>query len=251
MRIIRISDKQLREAIGDVPFDYLTDNDMPEFAGNAEISPSGKIDGDERGIPMSTDMVGDMLAPSSGRFPNSYGYGRGIREAYGSDGQENYPNQDEDGDGINNFYDDLTNNTLDNNNADDDTTITSETILRKMDNLLNAVEQSGVNSRVQAAIATAILNGINGNRGGFNNTTTVIPTIISQRITDFINAFHNAKMEHRVQTAITNKILDSLDLENLARSTAGKLAINAKNNKKTPSENKSLQLHTKAKSKFK
>ena len=159
MKIIKLSPKQIREAVGDVPFDFLSDNDIPEYSGNRNIEVANKLNKDEYGDPITSDDVADTEANVGySRYTSSYGYGGGrLREAQGQDGQENYPDQDTDNDGITNFYDNNANNTLDDNDPTNNTTVVPNTVLQRIDLLLNTVAQENLNIRQQYMVAAQIL----------------------------------------------------------------------------------------------
>ena len=163
MRIIRLTEKQLREATNDVPFEYLSDDTTPQYSGNRNIEVANKIDSDEYGDPVTADKVANTLANIGyTRYTSSFGYGGGrLREAQGQDGQDNYPDQDKDNDGITNFYDNNANNTLDDNDPTNNTTVVPNTVLQRIDLLLNTAAQENLNIRQQYMVAAQILDKLN------------------------------------------------------------------------------------------
>lgn len=161
MRIIKLTERQLREAQNDTPFQYLSDNTTPQYSGNRNIEVANKVNANEFGNPgqNTTDDIADTKANVGySRYSSSFGYcGGRIHEAEGQDGQENYPDQDVDDDGITNFYENFANNTLDDENPQNNTTVVPNTILQKVDILLNAIKQAELNPRQQAMIASKIM----------------------------------------------------------------------------------------------
>jgi hypothetical protein len=160
MKIIRLTEKQLREATGDVPFEYLDDNDTKSYSGNNAITAVGKIEQDEYGDP-TQNKTDDIARTQSSILPYRIRYStvRNVREAYGADGQENYPDVDTDKDGINNFYDNvnMSNNSLETNSSVDDTTEIPTSILQKVDNLINSIKQCNLMPKKQAQIVAKII----------------------------------------------------------------------------------------------
>lgn len=158
MKIVRLTEKQIREVYGD-DFNYISDDTTPQYGGNTYITSTGKMDDEEFGDPLYTDEL-DVMAPQG------YWYGwhyrnTPIHEAYGQDGQENTPNQDTDNDGIKNYWDNVTNNTLDDGDDKTNLTVIPPSILQKTDTLIQAISNTNLNVRQQYMIAARIMDALN------------------------------------------------------------------------------------------
>lgn len=89
MKIVRLTEKQIREVYGD-DFNYISDDTTPQYGGNTYITSTGKMDDEEFGDPLYTDEL-DVMAPQG------YWYGwhyrnTPIRENTHGDNQEEYSN---------------------------------------------------------------------------------------------------------------------------------------------------------------
>lgn len=94
MRLIKITEKQLREVEG---FNYFSGSDTPNGDGNTHISVGGRYDGNEMAKPIdSNDIASSETANSYNRYyDRSHGITRNLREDIDE-------NQDLDGDNDNN-----------------------------------------------------------------------------------------------------------------------------------------------------
>jgi len=94
MRLIKITEKQLREVEG---FNYFSGSDMPNGDGNTHISVGGRYDGNEMAKPIDgNDIASSETANSYNRYyDRSHGITRNLRE-------DIVENQDLDGDNDNN-----------------------------------------------------------------------------------------------------------------------------------------------------
>lgn len=89
MKIVRLTEKQIREVYGD-DFNYISNDTTPQYGGNTYITSAGKMDDEEFGDPLYTDEL-DVMAPQG------YWYGwhyrnTPIRENTHGDNQEEYNN---------------------------------------------------------------------------------------------------------------------------------------------------------------
>lgn len=94
MRLIKITEKQLREVEG---FNYFSGSDTPNGDGNTHISVGGRYDGNEMAKPIDgNDIASSETANSYNRYyDRSHGITRNLREDIDE-------NQDLDGDNDNN-----------------------------------------------------------------------------------------------------------------------------------------------------
>lgn len=72
-KIIKLTERQLREAENRL-FSYSLDSDVPNCAGNSEISVGGKLNNREMGEPKDADYISNELTPQGyGRYWHGYG----------------------------------------------------------------------------------------------------------------------------------------------------------------------------------
>ena len=75
-RIIKITNRQLKEATGVNAFNTIQGTDVPGYSGTKEISTGGYLDDNELAEPTTTDDYADTMAPQSCYY-RSLGYGSG------------------------------------------------------------------------------------------------------------------------------------------------------------------------------
>ena len=131
-RLIRVTKQQLAEAIGD-SFDYLDfEDDTTPFDGTTNISVTGKTSDTEDGMPITTDDVANMVhqqryLPYQRRFGGCT-VKSGLHEA------------DQNNDGVDDFYNHDELDTLSNGDNKDDITRVPQTVLQKIDLLMDAIK---------------------------------------------------------------------------------------------------------------
>lgn len=75
-RVIKITNRQLKEATGVDAFNDMQATDVPGYSGTAEISTGGYLDDNELAEPVTTDDYADTMSPQSCYY-RSLGYGSG------------------------------------------------------------------------------------------------------------------------------------------------------------------------------
>ena len=75
-RIIKITNRQLKEATGVEAFNDVSATEVPGYSGTKEISVGGYLDDNELAEPITTDDYADTMAPQSCYY-RSLGYGSG------------------------------------------------------------------------------------------------------------------------------------------------------------------------------
>lgn len=128
-RIIRITEQQLKEAYPDA-YEYLDNNsDVKPFDGNTNISVAGKVSDEEDGMTITTDDVATMVTNQN----NPYGYRTsGYARPYIGEADAN-------ADGVDDFYNHDELDTLSNGEKKDDITRVPDSIIRKLDILIDAM----------------------------------------------------------------------------------------------------------------
>lgn len=132
-RIIKVTEQQLKEALGDA-FSYLDfDSDVKPFDGNTNISVTGKLSDTEDGAPVTTDDIGTMLSPQNyiSQRTGARMYNRPatfLRE------------DDKNNDGVDDFFNHDELDVLSNGDDSDDITRVPGSVLNKLDLLLKAME---------------------------------------------------------------------------------------------------------------
>lgn len=128
-RTIRITEQQLKEAYPDA-YEYLDSNsDVKPFDGNTNISVAGKVSNEEDGMPITTDDVATMVTSQN----NPYGYRTsGYARPYIGEA-------DAKADGVDDFYNHDELDTLSNGEKKDDITRVPDSIIRKLDILIDAM----------------------------------------------------------------------------------------------------------------
>ena len=152
-KIIKVTEQQLREALGD-GFSYLDfDSDVTPNDGYSEISVAGKLSDDEDGIPATTDDIETMLCPQSyiSQRTGSRLYGRptplpSIHEA------------DVNNDGVDDFYNHEELDILSNGKDSDDITRVPDSVLNKIRLLLDAMKT--LNSKQQAMVINKMIENV-------------------------------------------------------------------------------------------
>lgn len=150
-RTVILTPKQIREAEGDV-FKYLNwDNNIRPYSGHSEIAASGKV-GDGNGEPLTTDKMGKMMSPQSAvRYRGNAATRRcvSMRE-----------NNDKNGDGIDDFYNNDQLDTLSNGNPKDDTTVVPESVVMKVGQLLTAMQSVSLRPKQVAMVLNKVIEAV-------------------------------------------------------------------------------------------
>lgn len=147
--IIKLTEKQLREASKDA-FEYLDNsNDVPNN-GQTQVSVNGKVHDKEDGIPLTTDRFASMNTPQGynryGGIGNSYTMG--IREG-----------NDENNDGIDDFYNNNELDLLGNGDNTDNLTGISHTVDRRTDMFVKMLQN--LPPKKQAIVLNKIIESMN------------------------------------------------------------------------------------------
>lgn len=102
MRLIKLTEKQLREA----EFTYLTGTDTPHYDGQSHVSAQGKLDIDKDGKPVDSNDVSNVVTPQSYNryFPRDYGMKRPYMSADNLIGENADMDGDLDNNGVDDYY---------------------------------------------------------------------------------------------------------------------------------------------------
>lgn len=152
MKIIRLTEKQLREAY-DGDFEYISDDPTRQYSGNTYVTTVGKMDDEEFGDPLYTDEL-DVMAPQG------YWYGWHYRNApirenvHGdADAGEEYSNpQTVDMDSNTEQTDVFQDNDPTNVN-----TVIPQSVIHHMNLFLNAIKTAQLDSRKQTMIIKELM----------------------------------------------------------------------------------------------
>lgn len=144
------TEKQLKEALGD-SFSYLDfDSDVKPYNGNTEISVTGNVSNDKIGAPLTGDDIAAMSSPqtySSQRLGmRTYARPATIKE------------DDKNGNGVDDFYDRDGMDVLTNGNKNDDLTRVPETVLHKMELLVDAM--SMLSPKQKAVVVNKLISSV-------------------------------------------------------------------------------------------
>ena len=155
MKIIKLTEKQLKEAEGN-SFEYLNGSDVGNYTGNTEISPVGKVSDDEYGNPVTTDDIAKQITPNSYNRYGSYIYSnnRSIKESF----------EDDDNDGIDDFYDNEQIETLSDDDKSNNLTRIPKGVEDKINLLINQIDSSSLNPKQQAMVLTKLINSMDTDR---------------------------------------------------------------------------------------
>lgn len=96
-KTIKLTQKQLKE--GEEAFKFIYSSDTPICNGNSEISVAGKLNNKEDGDAFTTDKFASMNCPQAYNRYGNYGYRYGRSNELREDA-----NNDEDNDGVDDFY---------------------------------------------------------------------------------------------------------------------------------------------------
>lgn len=153
MKIIRLTEKQLREAY-DGDFEYISDDPTRQYGGNTYVTTVGKMDDEEFGDPLYTDEL-DVMAPQG------YWYGwhyrnAPIRENTHGDNQEEYSNpqkrdMDNNTETIDPFQNDPTNVN----------TVIPQSVIHHMQLFLDAIKTADLPSNKQSMIVKELMKQMN------------------------------------------------------------------------------------------
>ena len=154
MKIIRLTEKQLREAY-DGDFEYISDDPTRQYGGNTYVTSAGKMDDEEFGNPKYTDEL-DVMAP------NGYWYGwhyrnAPIHENTHGDSQEEYSNPQKR---------DMDNNTetidvFQDNDPTNVNTVIPQSVIHHMQLFLDAIKTANLPSNKQSMIVKELMKQMN------------------------------------------------------------------------------------------
>lgn len=149
-RVIKITEAQLREAEGNA-FEYLdSNNDIPNNVGNSEIGVTGKIDGEEYGTPATSDKISNTMSNQSwNRFR---GYSTNMRP-------NNLREEDENNDGVDDFYNHDELNILTDDNDKNNLIKIPNSIEQRLNILIKSIEN--LQPKQQAMVINKIIDSIN------------------------------------------------------------------------------------------
>ncbi|MBP5457493.1 MAG: hypothetical protein J6Y37_13455 [Paludibacteraceae bacterium] len=137
-KVIKLTLKQLLESQGDA-FNFLTGGDMETYDGMRNVYVSGKQNIDTDGEPVTTDDFASKLSSQMyGRF--GYAYPRPVRE------------NDSNGDGVDDFYNNEEMDTLSNGDNADDLTRIPQGVSAKVDSLLKQMSFNTLSPKQQAMV---------------------------------------------------------------------------------------------------
>lgn len=129
-RIIKLTEKQLREAETDA-FTFLKNGDFNQYAGQSEISVSGRENDDEWGEPKTTDDLADKITSQSYNRFSGFAYRPHALKEGDMDGND---------DGVDDFYNNEELDTLSDGDENDDLTKIPEGVQNKCDILISAMQ---------------------------------------------------------------------------------------------------------------
>lgn len=147
-RTIKVTREQLREAYPDA-YEYLdSDSDVKPYDGTTDISVTGKLSDEEDGMPVTTDDIANMVTNQN----SPYGYRpSGYARPYISEDDNN-------GDGVDDFYNHSELDTISNGDKNDDITRVPESVIRKIDILIEAM--SPLNGKQKAMLLNKLVENI-------------------------------------------------------------------------------------------
>lgn len=148
-RIIKLTEKQLREVTGDNIF--LTNNSTPNYCGQSCISANGKLDQDTYGEPTTTDKVSQSLTPQT-----YYRYSMGT-QLYRKSTNEDKQNQIDDDNNVDSFYDNKELDTMSNGVDNDNLTRIPEGVEYKVNLLLTEIKKSNLSPKQQGIVLNKII----------------------------------------------------------------------------------------------
>ena len=127
-RIIKLTERQLAEAEKDA-FNYLGNGDFKQYNGQSEISVPGHKNDEEFGIEKDTDAFGNKISSQTyNRYAGFAFRPHTLRE------------NDENQDGVDDFYNSEELDTLGNGNESDDLVKVPESVQHKMGILIDAMQ---------------------------------------------------------------------------------------------------------------
>lgn len=141
--IIKLTEAQLSEAEKEA-FDYLGNGDFKPFSGQSEISVTGKENDEEWGEPKTSDSFANKLSAQT--------YCRYSGPAFRP---HNLREEDEDNDGVDDYYNNPELDTLGNGNSDDDLVKIPEGVQHKVNILIGAMQ--ALQPKQQAIVINKII----------------------------------------------------------------------------------------------
>lgn len=132
-KTVKLTQKQIKES--ESIFSFLYNTDTTTCDGNSKISVTGKLNGKTDGKPYTTDKFASMNCPQAYNRYGSYGY----RYGRGNELKED-ANNDEDNDGVDDFYNNTEIDILSNGNKADNLVKIPQGIDNKVNILVNACQ---------------------------------------------------------------------------------------------------------------
>ena len=146
-KIIILTEKQINEVGSD--FEYTGKHDANAYDAHSKITVSGKVGDGQEGMPANTDRIADtQCAQTYRRYGNIYGRAGVIRE------------DDKNRDGVDDFYNNSSMNTLTNDTDNDDLTKVPESIISKLDMFLSALKNVSLTPRQNAIVLTKVISAL-------------------------------------------------------------------------------------------
>lgn len=157
MKIIRLTEKQLKEAYSSDDFEYISDDPTRQYGGNTYITTAGKTDDEKFGDPLYTDEL-DVMAPQGYWYGGHYRNSRIHENTHlDSDNGEEYSNvQLTDMDGNTEQTDVFQDNDPTNVN-----TIIPQSVIHHMGLFLKAIEDSKLSPKKQSMIIKELMKRMN------------------------------------------------------------------------------------------
>lgn len=133
-KTVKLTQKQIKES--ESIFSFLYNTDTTTCDGNSKISVTGKLNGKTNGKPYTTDKFASMNCPQAYNRYGSYGY----RYGRGNELKED-TNNDEDNDGVDDFYKNKEIDILSNGDKTDNLIKIPQGIDNKVNILINACRE--------------------------------------------------------------------------------------------------------------
>lgn len=151
-KIIKLTERQIYEAIENDDFQYLNDNDIPHNDGNVNITVGGRLNDDEYSKPITTDKISQTIGKQ--QYPN---YGNFYYTKTYNTMKEGIDNNN---DGIDDFYNNKEMDVLSNGNPKDNITRIPASVDEKLDNLINVMNMNNLSIKQQAMVLNKIIESI-------------------------------------------------------------------------------------------
>lgn len=158
-KIIKVTEQQLKETEGKA-FEYLDiEDDTTPNNGNSEISVSGKLNDTENGKPITGDKISNTITPQTYNRFHHYAnqFHNTLRE-----------NSDKNNDGVDDFYNNEEMNILNDNDNDNDIVRIPQSVLSKIDLLIEAINNSNLTPKQECIILNKLIMNMKINEAPFS-----------------------------------------------------------------------------------